>query len=45
MFVLYVGKRFGQEYNNGLLKCCVNIIYTIVIYDSIYIMKIMKELQ
>ena len=30
---------------NNLIKCCVHIIYTIVICDSTYIMKIMKGLQ
>ena len=45
MLVLYVGKRFGQEYNNNLMKFCVYIIYTIFIYDSMDIMKIMKGLQ
>ena len=41
ILVLYVRKRFGLEYNNNLI-CFVYIIYTIVICDSTYIMKIMK---
>ena len=45
MFVLYLGKRIGLEYNNELMKCGVNIIYTIVICDSTCVMKIMKGLQ
>ena len=45
ILVLYVGKRFGQEYNNKLMKCCGYIIYSIDIYDSKCIMKIMKGLQ
>ena len=42
MLVLYLGKRIGLGYNNKLMKCCVNIIYTIVIFDSTCVMKIMK---
>ena len=45
ILALYVGKKFGQEYNNILMKCCVYIIYNIVICDCTYIMKIMKGLQ
>ena len=45
MLVLYLGKGIGLEYNNKLMKCCVNIIYTIVICDSTCVMKIMKWLQ
>ena len=45
ILVLYVGKRFGLEYNNNLMICCVYIIYTIVICDSMYIMIIMKGLH
>ena len=45
ILILYVGKRFGLEYNNNLMKCCVYIIYAIVICDNTYIMKIMKGLQ
>ena len=41
MLVLYLGKRIGLEYNK-LMKCCINIIYTIVICDSTWVMKIMK---
>ena len=44
MLVLYLGKRIGLGYNNELMKCCVNIIYTIVIFDSTYVMKMMKGL-
>ena len=40
VLVLYVGKIFGLEYNNDLMICCVYIIYTIVIRDNTYIMKI-----
>ena len=40
-----LGKRFGLEYNNKLMKYCVYIIYTIAISDSTYIMKIIKRLQ
>ena len=36
MLVLYVGKRFGLEYNNTLMKCCVYIIYTIVWFVWFY---------
>ena len=36
MLALYLGKRIELGYNNKLMKCCVNIIYTIVI--SIYIL-------
>ena len=42
VFVLYVRKRFGLEYNNILMKCSVYIIYTVVICDSMCIMKKMK---
>ena len=42
ILVLFVGKRFGLKYNDNLMKCCVYIIYTIVICDSTYIMKIMR---
>ena len=42
MLVLYLGKRIGLEYYNKLMKCCVNIIHTIVICVSTYVMKIMK---
>ena len=45
IFVLYVEKRFGLEYNNNLMKCCVYIICKIIFWDSTYIMKIMKGLQ
>ena len=30
ILVLYIGKRFGLEYNHNLMICCVYIIYTIV---------------
>ena len=45
MLVLYLGKRFRLEYNDKLMKCCVNIIYIIVICDSTCVMKILKGLQ
>ena len=45
MLVLYVGMRFGLKYNNKLMKCCIYIIYTIVVCDSSYLIKIMKGLQ
>ena len=38
-------KRIKQGYNDKLMKCCVNIIYTTVIFDSTCIMKIIKGLQ
>ena len=44
MLVLNVGKRFMLEYNRKLMKC-VNIMYTIVLCDSTYVLKIMKGLQ
>ena len=45
MLVSYLGKRIGLGYNKKLMKCCVNIIYTIVIFDSTGVMKIMHGLQ
>ena len=44
MLVLYRGKRIGLEYDK-LLKCCVNIEYTIVVCDRACVIKIMKGLQ
>ena len=41
MLVLYVRKRFRLEYNDNMMKCCVYIMYTLVICDITYIMKIM----
>ena len=35
----------GLVYDNELMKCCVNIIFTIVILDSTCLMKIMTGLQ
>ena len=35
----------GLGYNNKLMKYFVNIIYTIVIFDSTCVMKLMKGLQ
>ena len=46
MLVLYLGKRIGQRYKNDkLMECSVNVIYTIFIFDSTCVMKIMKGLQ
>ena len=45
MLVLYLWERIGLEYNHKLMKCCVNIINTLVIFDSTCVMKIMKGLQ
>ena len=45
MLLLYLGKRIGLGYNDKLMKRYVNIIYTIVIFDSTYVMKVIKELQ
>ena len=45
MLVLYLGKRIGLGYNNNLMKCGVNIIYTIVLFGSTCVMKIIKGLQ
>ena len=45
MLVLYLGKGIGLGYNDILMKCCVNIIYVIVIFGNTYVMKIIKELQ
>ena len=35
-------KIIGLGYNNKLMKCCVNIVYTIVIFGSTCVMKIIK---
>ena len=45
MLVLYLGKRIGLGYRNKLMECCVNIIYTIVLFSSTCVMKIMKGLR
>ena len=45
MLVLYFGIRIGLGYNkNKLMKSCVNIIYTIVLFGSTCVMKITKGL-
>ena len=45
MLVSYLGKGIGLGYNNKLMECCVNFIYTIVIFDCTCVMKIIKWLQ
>ena len=40
MLVLYLGEKIGLGYNDKLMKCCVNIIYTIVIFDNTSILDI-----
>ena len=46
MLVLYLRKGIGLGYsNNKLIKCCVNIINTIVLFGSMFVMKIIKGLQ